>query len=185
MRFTPLALQGAYVLDIEPEEDDRGFFARSWCASEFISHGLSAAIRQCSVSFNSRKGTLRGMHYQAEPDEEVKVIRCTAGAVYDVLVDVRLGSATLGKWVATELSAENRRQLYIPSGIAHGFQTLTESAELYYQISTDYAPESARGLRWDDPSVRIAWPDAKSATISERDRSYPDFVFLTSAQEDR
>jgi len=180
VRFTPLKLDGVFVLDIERHEDERGFFARSWCATELAELGLSTEIRQCSISFNARKGTLRGMHYQAAPHEETKVIRCTAGAIFDVLVDMRASSPTYGQWVGTELTAENLRQLYVPAGIAHGFQTLSADAEVFYQISTDYVAASARGLRWNDPAVRIAWPDPHSATISERDRAFPDFGFTTT-----
>lgn len=180
MRFTPLKLDGVFVLDIERHDDERGFFARSWSVTELVEHGLKAEIRQCSVSFNARKGTLRGMHYQAAPHEETKVIRCTAGAIYDVLVDVRPSSSTYGQWVGTELTAENRRQLYVPAGIAHGFQTLSADSEVFYQISTDYVAASARGLRWNDPAVHIAWPDPHSATISDRDRGFPDFSFTST-----
>lgn len=180
MRFTSLELHGAYVIDIERHEDERGFFARSWCATELAEKGLDTTIRQCSISFNARKGTLRGMHYQAPPNEETKVVRCTSGGVFDVLVDVRAASPTYGRWVAVELTAENRRQLYIPAGVAHGFQTLFDSTEVFYQISSDFAPASSRGLRWDDPTVRIVWPDPKSAIISDKDRGYPDFDFISA-----
>ena len=181
MRFTPMRLNGAFLIDLDHHVDERGFFARSWCATEFADHGLNTEIRQCSVSFNARKGTLRGLHYQAAPSEECKVVRCTSGAIYDVIVDVRATSSTFGQWVGAELTADNRRQLYIPVGIAHGFQTLCDASEVFYQISSDHNPASARGLRWDDPAVRIAWPDAVNAIVSERDRGYSDFDFTSTS----
>jgi dTDP-4-dehydrorhamnose 3,5-epimerase len=180
MRFMPLKFEGAYLIELDKHDDERGFFARTWCATEFAERGLATDIRQCSVSFNSRKGTLRGMHYQVAPNEEAKVVRCTAGAIYDVLVDVRKASPTYGEWLATELTAENRLQLYVPHGIAHGFQTLCDAAEVFYQITTDHVPASARGVRWNDPALDIAWPDPQSSIISDRDRSYPDFAFNSS-----
>jgi dTDP-4-dehydrorhamnose 3,5-epimerase len=175
MIFTELELSGAFVIDIEPHQDDRGFFARTWSDSDFLARGLNASISQCSISFNERKGTLRGLHYQDVPHAEVKLVRCTAGAIYDVIVDLRFESATYLKWSAVELSAVNHRILYVPAGFAHGFQTLAEASEVSYQISCAHAPEASRGLRWNDPAAGIEWPDAKAATISDRDRAYPDF----------
>lgn len=175
MRFTPLKFDGAYVIDLEQRDDERGFFARTWCVTEFAALGLTTSIRQSSISFNARQGTLRGVHYQVAPDQETKVVRCTAGAIYDVLVDVREKSPTYGEWLAFELTARNRRQLYIPHGVAHGFQTLCDASEVLYQISTDYSEPSARGIRWNDPALRIQWPDPDSAIISQKDRSYRDF----------
>lgn len=176
MRFTKLDLAGAYVIDIEPQSDARGFFARSWSIEEFADRGLSTAMAHCSISFNERKGTLRGIHYQAAPFAEVKLVRCTAGAIMDVIVDLRPGSTTFTRWVAVELSADNRRQLYVPEGFGHGFQTLCDKSEVWYQISTAHMPESARGVRWNDALFAIDWPDPLNATMSERDRSYPDFA---------
>lgn len=176
MKFSPSGIVGAYVIDMEQVVDERGFFARSWCRKEFEKHGLNTDIAQCSVSFNKKRGTLRGMHYQGTPHEEVKVVRCTSGAIYDVIIDLRPESATFKKWVAVELSAENRRMIYIPAGVAHGFQTLVDDVEVLYQISEFYCPESAKSVRWDDPEFGIKWPPAAERVISARDRQYPDFV---------
>ena len=174
MIFAPTPLAGAFVVELERREDERGFFARSFCQDEFAKHGLNPRIAQCNVSFNARRGTLRGMHYQAKPHEEAKVVRCTQGAVFDVMVDLRPDSATFKRWHGVELSASNRRALYIPEGLAHGFQTLTDDAELLYLMSEFYHPECARGVRWDDPAFRIEWPVA-NPHMSERDRTYPLF----------
>jgi dTDP-4-dehydrorhamnose 3,5-epimerase len=167
---TPLA--GAYTIDLDRIEDDRGFFARSFCAREFAALGLDEAVVQCNVSFNHRVGTLRGMHYQAEPYGEAKLVRCTMGRILDVIVDIRLDSPTRGRWFSTELSAENHRMLFIPRGFAHGFQTLVDNSEVFYQMSALYEPSAARGLRWDDPVLAIDWPIA-GPIVSERDRAYP------------
>jgi dTDP-4-dehydrorhamnose 3,5-epimerase len=174
VKFTETRLKGATIIDIEPIEDERGFFARSWCREEFEAHGLNPVLVQCSISFNRRKGTLRGMHYQAKPHEEAKLVRCTRGAIYDVILDLRPGSATSGQWVSVELSAENRQSLYVPEGFAHGFQTLADNTEVFYQISAVYVPESARAIRWNDPAFQIAWPLPITA-ISGKDQSYPNF----------
>ncbi|MDO9372326.1 MAG: dTDP-4-dehydrorhamnose 3,5-epimerase [Gammaproteobacteria bacterium] len=176
MNFSPSGLDGAYVIDIEPAMDERGFFARSWCRREFEKHGLNTDIAQCSISFNKKCGTLRGMHYQGKPCEETKLVRCTYGAIYDVIVDLRPESLTFKKWVAVELSAENWRMIYIPPGFAHGFQTLVDDTEVFYQISEFYCPEASGSVRWDDPAFGIKWPPAAERVISERDRQYPDFV---------
>jgi len=175
VKFSPTALVGAYVIDIEPVADERGFFVRSWCREEFARRGLNPDLAQCSISFNKKRGTLRGMHYQAKPHEETKVVRCTRGAIYDVIVDLRPESSTFRKWIAVELSADNRRMLYIPAGLAHGFQSLTDDTEVFYQISAPYHPESARGARWNDPAFGIEWPVAERV-ISDKDRQYPDFA---------
>jgi dTDP-4-dehydrorhamnose 3,5-epimerase len=172
MVFTETELQGAFVIDAEVIEDERGFFARTWSAEEFGARGLNPRIAQCSISFNKQRGTVRGMHYQARPHEEAKLVRCAVGAIYDVIVDLRSHSQTLHKWVAVELSSRNRRLLYIPEGFAHGFQTLADDTEVAYKISESYHPESARGVRWDDPVLGINWPLPISA-ISERDRTHP------------
>jgi dTDP-4-dehydrorhamnose 3,5-epimerase len=167
---SPLA--GAYVIDIERRPDERGFFARVYCAEEFAAQGLGPELRQCSVSYNARKGTLRGMHYQAAPHAEHKLVRCTAGAIFDAIVDIRPASPTYRRWFGTELSAENRRSLFIPPGFAHGFLSLTDGAEVYYMISVAHAPESSRGLRWNDPAFAIEWPFAPTV-LSARDAAYP------------
>jgi dTDP-4-dehydrorhamnose 3,5-epimerase len=174
MRFLETHLAGAYIVEQERIADARGFFARTWCQREFAANGLDSRLAQCSISFNHKKGTLRGMHYQAPPYAEVKLVRCTAGAIYDVIVDLRPGSATYTQHLAVELSAANRRMLYIPDGFAHGFQTMADDSEVFYQMSEFYSPEHARGVRWDDPAFGIAWPDDQP-TIIERDRQYPDF----------
>lgn len=174
MIFRELSLPGAFVLEPELHEDERGFFARAFCRRELEAHGLEPAVVQCSLSFNRRRGTLRGMHYQAAPAEEAKLVRCIRGAIHDVVVDVRPGSATFGRHAAVELSADNRLALYVPPGLAHGFQTLADDTELYYQMSAEYAPELARGFRHDDPGLGISWP-LPVTSISERDRELPPF----------
>jgi dTDP-4-dehydrorhamnose 3,5-epimerase len=168
MIFTPLPLTGAYIVDVEPHSDERGFFARTFCAEDFRGIGLNTASLQCSVSFNVRKGTLRGMHYQSAPYEEDKLVRCTAGAIFDVIVDIRRGSASYGQWYGAELSADNRRALYAPGGFAHGFISLCDAAEVFYMISARHTPEAARGFVWDDTKVGIVWP-LRPAVISARD----------------
>jgi dTDP-4-dehydrorhamnose 3,5-epimerase len=171
MKFTAAPLAGAFIVDIDPTSDERGFFARTFCAAELAEYGFSAAALQCSVSFNINKGTLRGMHYQAPPHDEDKLIRCTAGAIYDVIVDVRTGSASYGRWFGAELTAANRRALLAPKGFAHGFLTLAEDSEVLYMISAPYAPGFARGFSWNDPKVAIVWP-AKPVVVSARDAAY-------------
>jgi dTDP-4-dehydrorhamnose 3,5-epimerase len=175
MKLRSVPLPGAYVIDLEPIADERGFFARTWCAHEFKLHGLNPNVTQCSISFNERKGTLRGMHYQDEPYPEAKLVRCCSGAIYDVIVDLRSASPTHRKWFAVELTAANRQMLYVPEGVAHGFQTLTDAAEVFYQISECYRPDYARGVRWDDPLFGIEWPIA-NPIISKRDRGFPDYT---------
>lgn len=174
MKFHETKLPGVFEIQLEPQSDERGFFARTWCQSEFEGHGLNSRLVQCSISFSTRRGTLRGLHYQAKPHEETKVVRCTRGAIYDVAVDLRHHSPTYKAWIAVTLTAENRRMLYIPEGCAHGFLTLEDNAEVCYQMTAFYNPESARGVRWDDPTFQIAWPEHVEV-ISERDRSYPNF----------
>ena len=171
-RETPLA--GAWVLEPERIEDERGFFARTYCARDFAARGLDPAIAQCSVSFNHRRGTLRGLHLQTAPQAEVKLVRVTRGAVWDVIVDLRPGSASFGKHFALVLSAENRLELYIPKGMAHGFQTLADGTEVFYQISEFYAPEAGRGYRWDDPTFAIPWPEPVTV-IAAKDEALPFF----------
>ena len=174
MIFSETKLAGAFVIELEPFNDERGFFAMSWSADEFSKRGLARELRECNISFNRRKGTLRGMHYQREPHAQAKLIRCTAGAIYDVIVDLRPNSPTFKQWIAVELNAENRFALYAPEGFAHGFQTLTDNVEIFYQMSDVYAPELAGGVRWNDPAFAIDWP-APPQAMNDRDRTYPDF----------
>jgi dTDP-4-dehydrorhamnose 3,5-epimerase len=171
MIFKETPLAGAFLIALDPHEDERGSFARSFCRREFEAHGLSPVVSQCNISRNRKKGTLRGMHFQAAPHEEAKLVRCTRGAIWDVIVDLRAGSPTRWRWHAAELNAENRLAFYVPEGFAHGFQTLADDTEVLYQMSEFYHPELARGLRWDDPKLGIRWPLA-DAIVSERDRGY-------------
>jgi len=183
MRFIPTEIEGAFVIEVEPIQDERGFFARSWCAAEFESHELDTRIVQCNVSFNRTQGTLRGMHYQKPPHEEAKLVRCTSGAIYDVIVDIRTDSPTYRKWVGVELAAENHRMLYVPRGFAHGFQTLADDSEVFYQMSQAYHPASASGFRQDDPTVNIDWPVARK-TVSDKDQMLP-FLGQDDAEPDQ
>jgi dTDP-4-dehydrorhamnose 3,5-epimerase len=173
MKFMETKLKGAYIIEIEPIQDERGFFARSWCRNEFEEQGIDFTIIQCNISYNDKKGTLRGMHYQVSPYEEAKMVCCTRGAIYDVIIDLRPPSPTYGQWHAVELHAENHKIFYIPKGFAHGFQTLNDKTEVFYQMSEFYYPEYAKGVRWDDPSFMISWPWIKKRTISKKDLSYP------------
>ena len=175
MIFTPTPLAGAVLVDLERNEDARGYFARTWCRREFAAAGLDVALAQCSVSHNRRRGTLRGLHYQAAPHEEDKLVRCTRGALHDVIVDLRPGSATYTRHFAVELTVENGRALFIPRGFAHGFQTLADDTDVLYQMSEFYAAEAARGVRWNDPAFGIAWPIAEPI-LHPRDAGYPDFA---------
>jgi len=172
--FHETVLPGAFVIDVERIEDERGFFARSWCAHEFDAHGLETRLVQCNVSYNRLRGTLRGMHYQIGVSSEVKLVRCTRGGVYDVIVDLRPHSSTYKHFCGVSLTAENRRMLYIPKHFAHGFLTLTDGAEVQYQMSEFYAPNYARGFRWNDPAFNIVWPEPVRV-ISEKDRTYSDY----------
>ncbi|MGA8222572.1 MAG: dTDP-4-dehydrorhamnose 3,5-epimerase [Candidatus Acidiferrales bacterium] len=172
MIFKSTEIVGAFLIEPEKIEDARGFFARTFCRREFGMHGVNARIAQCSVSFNVKSGTLRGMHYQAAPQRETKLVRCTRGAIFDALLDLRPESLTFGDWAAFELTAENHRMLYIPEGVAHGFQTLVDGTEVFLQMSEFYEPESARGVRWNDPAFGIVWPRPPSV-ISEQDSSFP------------
>ena len=174
MKITETRLKGAYVIEPERLEDERGFFARSWSQRQLADHGLNTLIVECSISFNRAQGTLRGMHYQAQPYAEVKLVRCTAGAIYDCIVDLRPSSPTLNEWVAVELTAENRLALYVPEEFAHGFLTLEDDTEVFYQMSEVYTPASARGVRWNDPAFNIEWPDGVRI-MNERDRNFDDF----------
>jgi dTDP-4-dehydrorhamnose 3,5-epimerase len=175
VKFTPTALAGAWLIDVEPAEDERGFFARTWCRREFAEHGIDCDFVQASVSYNRAAGTLRGMHFQRPPHDESKLIRCVRGALYDVIVDIRRASGTYGHWFGVELSAENRRALFVPEGFAHGFITLADRTEVSYQISAYYTPGHAAGLRYDDPALAIEWPVAVEV-IADKDREWPDFA---------
>lgn len=175
MEFRETALRGAFLVEPEPIEDERGFFARTFCRAEFEARGLNPQLSQSSISFNHKRGTLRGIHYQALPHAECKLVRCTRGAIYDVILDLRIHSSTYRRWAAVELSAENRRQIYIPEGIAHGFVTLVDDSEVFYEISESYHPECARGVRWDDPAFSVKWP-LSPMVISDRDRAYSNFA---------
>jgi dTDP-4-dehydrorhamnose 3,5-epimerase len=172
MKFVATPLAGAFLIELQPIEDDRGFFARSFCQEEFRAHGLEPAVAQCNVSFNRRRGTLRGLHYQADPHAEAKLVRCTRGAVWDAIVDLRPGSPTARRWYAAELTADNRRALYVPRGFAHGFQALADDSEMLYQMSEFFHADLARGVRWDDPTLAIPWPIG-SPIVSERDSALP------------
>jgi dTDP-4-dehydrorhamnose 3,5-epimerase len=172
--FTETKLPGAFVIEPEMHEDHRGFFARTFCQREFEAHGLNPQVVQCNISFNRFKGSLRGMHFQAAPYSEAKLVRCTAGSIYDVIIDLRPSSTAFKEHAAVELSARNRKMLYIPEGFAHGFQTLEDDTEVFYQMSQFYSPEHSRGVRWDDPAFGISWPPGERIII-ERDRTYPDF----------
>jgi dTDP-4-dehydrorhamnose 3,5-epimerase len=174
--FAETELAGAFVVDLERREDDRGFFARAWCANEFTDHGLNPRLVQANLSFNDRKGTLRGMHFQREPAAEAKLIRCTRGSIFDAIVDLRSESPTFKHWIGVELTAENRTALYVPEGFAHGYQTLEPDTETFYLVSEYYTPDAEGGVRWDDPAFGIEWPDPANAFLSEKDASWPDFT---------
>jgi dTDP-4-dehydrorhamnose 3,5-epimerase len=175
MKFTPTKIPGAYLIEIEPITDDRGFFARSFCTDEFQQHGLNFNFVQCNVSFTSQRGTIRGMHYQVSPNNETKLVRCTKGAIYDVILDLRVESPTFKQWITAELTADNHQMFYIPSGCAHGFQTLTTDTEVFYQMDGIYVADAAKGVRWNDPAFSIEMPLAMSV-INDRDLTYPDFI---------
>jgi dTDP-4-dehydrorhamnose 3,5-epimerase len=174
--FVETELPGAVLVELERHDDERGFFARAWCRREFEENGLCGALVQCNIAFNHRAGTLRGLHYQVAPSEEAKLVRCTRGAVFDALVDLRPDSRTYKRWIGIELTAENRRALYVPEGFAHGYQTLVDASETLYHASEYYSPEAERGVRWDDPAFGIDWPAARTRIISDKDRSWPDFT---------
>lgn len=172
MKFSPTKLPGVWIVDLEKHEDERGFFARTWCRREFEERGLNPNLVQCSVSFNRKKGTLRGMHYQIAPHAESKLVRCTRGAIYDVAVDLRTTATTYKEWIPVELTAKNNRALYIPGGFAHGFQTLEDNTEVFYQMSEFYFPELSHGILYSDSAMAISWPIA-NPILSERDRAFP------------
>ncbi|MCM0083330.1 dTDP-4-dehydrorhamnose 3,5-epimerase [Geomonas sp. Red32] len=175
MKFRPAGIAGAFLVEIERQEDERGFFARSWCAREFEEQGLNPRMVQCNISFNAARGTLRGMHYQIAPFEEVKLVRCTMGSIYDVIVDLREDSPTYRRHFGVELNPRRRNMLYVPEGAAHGFLTLEDNSEVFYQMSQFYTPGSARGIRWDDPLFGIEWP-GEVRVVCERDRRYPGYA---------
>ena len=174
MIFSQLPLNGAILTNIEPAGDERGFFARTFCKDEFKKHDIDFSCVQCNISYNKKKGTLRGMHYQAAPHEEAKIVSCIRGAIFDVIVDIRPKSATYKKWYGTELSAKNHALLYVPKGFAHGFQTLTDDSEVYYMMSEYYHPECARGIQWDDQVIMIKWP-LQLKTIAKKDEEFADY----------
>jgi dTDP-4-dehydrorhamnose 3,5-epimerase len=178
VKLVETPLPGAYVVELEPLGDERGWFARTFDAAAFEQLGLDARVSQCNASFNARAGTLRGLHFQAEPHGEAKLVRCTRGAVYDVIVDLRPDSPAFRRWFGVELRAGGTASLFVPAGLAHGFQTLEDASEVHYQMSYHYVPEAARGVRWDDPAFGIEWPEppASGRVISERDAGYPDFA---------
>ena len=175
MRFTETRLKGAFIIEPERLEDDRGFFARTFCQKEFEAQGLNPKIVQCNISYNKHKGTLRGMHYQVAPMAEAKLVSCTRGAIYDVIIDLRHGSPTYCQWFAEELNTENRKMIYIPEGFAHGFQSLEDDTEVFYQMSEFYSPEHARGVRWDDPVFGIKWHE-RQRIISTKDKNYTNYI---------
>jgi dTDP-4-dehydrorhamnose 3,5-epimerase len=174
--FEETSLRGAFVIDLERREDERGFFARTFCAEEFGDHNLETSLVQANMSWNPRQGTLRGMHFQHAPHAEVKVIRATRGAIYDVIIDLRKGSPTFKQWIGVELTAENRRALYVPEGFAHGFQTLVPDCEVHYLVTEFYTPSAEDGVRWNDPAFAIEWPDPEHAFVSPKDAAWPDFA---------
>lgn len=179
MKFSSTEIPGVWLIEPELREDERGFLARTYCENEFSANSLNTRWPQCNLTLTRHKGMIRGMHFQAEPRPEIKLIRCAAGAIFDVLVDVRRDSPTFGKWQGFDLTSENRRQIYVPGGIAHGFQCLENNSEVFYQMSEFYIPELARGIRWDDPQVGIRWPLGGAAQLSERDRNLPLLSHLT------
>jgi dTDP-4-dehydrorhamnose 3,5-epimerase len=183
MRFHELPIAGAWAIEVEPSADERGLFARTFDAELFAERGLAAELAQISTSFNARAGTLRGLHYQADPHGERKLVRCTAGAALDVIVDLRPDSATHLRWHGVELSAENRTSVYVPRGVAHGFQTHVDGTEMLYLIDVPFVPEASRGVRWDDPAFGVRWPEPPGErVISERDRTFPDYVTSSAAR---
>jgi dTDP-4-dehydrorhamnose 3,5-epimerase len=182
MVFTETGVTGAYLVDVESTQDERGFFARSWCQREFARRGLNGQIVQCNISRNHQRGTLRGLHYQTGPHKEAKLVRCTRGAIFDVVLDLRPRSNTYLRHDGVLLTEDNHRALYIPEGCGHGFLTLSEGAEVFYQMSQFYEPSAARGVRWNDPAFNISWPEIVRV-ISERDRSYPDFEAISEGNQ--
>ena len=175
MLFTETKLLSAYVIELQKIEDARGFFARTWCQKEFAAYGLNPNVMQCNMSFNPKQGTLRGMHYQVAPYEEAKLVRCIKGAIYDVIIDLRPDSPTFMQWLGIELTADNRKMLYVPEGFAHGFQTLCDNTEVFYQVSQFYQPGAEHGIRWNDPAFGIIWPETEHRQLSIKDQNWPAF----------
>jgi len=173
MLFDKTMLSGVYIITLEPKKDERGFFARSFCKKELSQHNLHTEFVQCNISFNPQKGTLRGLHYQSDPHGEVKIVSCRRGAIFDVAVDIRKNSETFGQWFGIELTESNNRSLYIPTGFAHGYQTLCADTEVFYHVGSYYEPDASQGIRWDDPNLKINWPE-KNAIISDRDKKLPE-----------
>lgn len=176
MIFKETNLKGAFVIELEKREDERGFFARTWCKKEFEANGLETGLVQANLSLSRKAGTLRGMHYQAAPYEETKLVKCTKGALYDVIIDLRPNSLTYKQWFAVELTENNYKMLYVPKGFAHGFQTLVDNVEVFYLVTQFYSPSSERGVRWNDPQFGIKWPDVNIRSISEKDKNWPDYT---------
>jgi dTDP-4-dehydrorhamnose 3,5-epimerase len=183
MIFQKTDLEGAYVIEIEKAGDSRGFFARAWCQREFAAHSLVSSFVQCNVAYNKRCNTLRGMHYQASPFGEVKLVRCTRGAIFDVIIDLRTDSETYLKWFGIKLTSENYTMLYVPENFAHGYLALTDNTEIFYQVSQFYSPSHERGVRWNDPAFEIDWPNKRNIAISEKDSNWPDFQIVNSRKE--
>lgn len=175
MLFKETKLRGAYILDLEPHYDERGFFSRAWCENEFKEYGLKTGIVQCNISYNNKKGTLRGMHYQKEPYCETKFIRCIKGSLYDVIIDLRVNSDTYGQWLGIELSEKDYRGIYVPEGFAHGFQTLEDNTCAFYQVTEFYTPGAEQGIKWNDSMFNIEWPIKENLIISDKDRNWPKF----------
>lgn len=175
MIFSQTAVKDAFIIELEKRSDERGFFARSWCKNEFHVKGLNTNLVQSNIAFNKHKGTLRGLHYQISPYEETKLIRCTKGSIYDVIVDLRVSSPSYMKWIGVELTDDNYRMLYVPEGFAHGYQTLEDNSEVTYQVTQFYTPDAERGIRWNDPSFNISWLITAEMIISEKDQSWPDY----------
>ena len=184
MIFTEIGLEGAYLIDLEKLHDERGFFARGYCSKEFASHGLASRVVQSNVSFNWKKATLRGMHYQISPYVESKLVRCTRGAIYDVIIDLRPESMTFKQWIGVELTEGNYRMLYVPGGFAHGFQTLEDRTEVIYHVSEFYTPKAEQGIRYNDPAFKIRWP-LEVQVISRKDNNWPDFSLSVRAVTER
>ena len=175
MRFVETNLKGAFIIESETINDDRGFFARTWCSKEFKEHGLNPNLSQISIAYNKKKYTIRGMHYQLAPHEETKLVRCSRGSIYDVIIDLRPTSKTFKEWISANLTQDNNKMIYLPEGCAHGYQTLEDNTEVIYHISVFHVPELYRGVRWDDPAFKIQWPEVKNIIISKKDKGYQDF----------
>jgi len=176
MIFTETKLPGAFIIELEKRTDERGFFARAWCRDEFEAHGLQTTWVQANIGFSKKRGTLRGLHYQVVPHQEVKLMRCIRGAIYDVIIDLRPESPTYKQWLGVELTADNRQMLYVPAGFAHGYQALLDDSETFYQVSQSYTPEAERGVRWNDPAFGITWPITDTVILSDKDNNSPDFM---------